>query len=457
MDINNDLIIENIPNIDQFKIIGFKSNSSSQNQKSTQSDMMDYENISSNAIFQISNSSKDSFESMFNNINNIIVDKLITIIIKYHDRGINFDQIEHLIEQPISQLNQTVDDLLNWLIKNQNTSQYIWFLGLFYYYNIGINENGSKAFKLFLKAADNNYSIAQVYLAKCYCDGYGIESNKEFAFNWYQISVENGSIIGQFYLGYCYKFGIGTSKNEKGSINWYQKAANNKNTTAILYLADCYRLGKGIEKNEIKAFEYYKILAEKEIFDAQYQLGNCFYNGIGTKMDKIQAGCWYEKAASNGNIIAKHILKQNFSKKINIIKNKNKEAKLHKSIYFEGLRQIGVNNFTGHNYKKAFSYFQKAAENENKFAQHNLGNCYRLGIGVVKNERKAFELFKQSAEQGYLNAQYRVGYCYDKGIGTDINKVKAFELYKITAEKEHSMAQNILHYYMKTVKVQNKI
>ncbi len=108
-------------------------------------------------------------------------------------------------------------------------------------------------------------------------------------------------------------------------------------------------------------------MAEKEISDAQYQLGNCFYNGIGIEIDKEHALFWYTKAVNNGNIIAKYILKQNYNKKIDIKENKNK---LHKTLYFEGLRQIGVNNYHGigtkQNYNKAILYFQKAAENGNK-------------------------------------------------------------------------------------------
>src|SRR5256885_4869394 len=84
-----------------------------------------------------------------------------------------------------------------------------WFLGLFYYYNIGVEESSIKAFELFSKAAENNYPIAQVYLAKCYYDGYGINCDKNMAFEWYQKSANNGSSIGQFYLGNCYEFGIG--------------------------------------------------------------------------------------------------------------------------------------------------------------------------------------------------------------------------------------------------------
>ena len=128
--------------------------------------------------------------------------------------------------------NRDPNELINWLIRNQDKVQYVWFLGLFYYYGIYMEEDSTKVFELFSKASEENYPIAQVYLAKCYNDGYGTECNKKFAFDLHQKSVENGSIIGQFYLGYCYEFGIGTQQSEKKSFNWYKKGANNGNKTA---------------------------------------------------------------------------------------------------------------------------------------------------------------------------------------------------------------------------------
>ncbi|PKC00788.1 kinase-like protein [Rhizophagus irregularis] len=333
--------------------------------------------IDTNNNSSISLISVDSFDSTFYKT---IVDKLIIVIIKKHDQ---------------------------------------------------VNKDDNKAFELFFKAANENYSIAQVYLAKCYNDGYGTQQNKNLAFNWYQRADT----------------GIGTEKNETKSIEWYQKATKNGNGTAKLYLANCYKLGNGVEKNEIKAFKYYETLAKKGNSDAQHQLGNCFYYGIGTIINKKQAFYWYEKAANNGNIIAKIIFERYYNKKINRIKkDRGTKIKFHKLIYFEGLRRIGINNYFGtgtkQNYEKAFNYFQRAATNGNKFAQYDLGNCFKNGEGVTKDERKAFELYHKSAEQGCKNAQYQLGNCYNEGIGIDINKMNAFELYKIAAERENHIAYN---------------
>jgi len=122
--------------------------------------------------------SKDSFDSTFNKLNNIIVDKLIAVIIKKHDEGYTFNQIQQLINQKILKLNQFTNNLINWLKDNKDISQYSWFLGLFYYYNIGVKGDNAKAFELFSKPADENYSIAQVYLVKCYSILMDMEQDK---------------------------------------------------------------------------------------------------------------------------------------------------------------------------------------------------------------------------------------------------------------------------------------
>ncbi|GET02861.1 kinase-like domain-containing protein [Rhizophagus clarus] len=418
IDINHDLILDDISSMNLSYADDSKSNSSSQDQTTVKSSIIGPETH----LFDV-------------NINNVIIDK----VIKKHNKGFTFEQIKQLIIQQISQLNQSSGNIINWLKNNQDKSEYVWFLGLFYYYNIDYNNDTEEAFELFSKAASNDCSIAQVYLAKCYNDGRGVKQNKNKSFYWYQKAAENKSIVGQVYLGYCYEHGIGIKQNEKKSIYYYKKAADSGNMTAMLYLANCYRLGNGVEKDEIKAFKYYEFLASQKVSDAQYQLGNCYHNGVGTNKNKIQAKFWYERAASDGNIVAKDILKKHYNKQAN--------ENMLQMISFKKMKQFGLNYYgtilTKKHNTKGVHYIQKAAESGYKIAQYKLGNVYKEGEDTEKDERKAFEYYKKSAEQGHVNAKFQLGYCYDKGIGTDINKIKAFELYEAAKEK-NSDAQNYL-------------
>ncbi|GET03244.1 kinase-like domain-containing protein [Rhizophagus clarus] len=99
---------------------------------------------------------------------------------------------------------------------------------------------------------------------------------------------------------------------------------------------------------------------------------------------------------------------------------------------------------TKKDFKKAFYWYEKAANNGNRKAMHNVGRCYINGNGVEKDYNKAFESFKQSAERGNFIGITKLGYCYYEGIGTKIDRQKAFESYQNGANLGDKIAQNNL-------------
>ncbi len=131
----------------------------------------------------------------------ILIDKLIVLLIKTQDEGNNFNEMKNFIDQCIFLSNQKSNDIFEWLKENQIESKYLFFLGFLYFNNINFEEDRTDAFKLFLKAAKNDYPIAQVYLSECYREGIGTEINYNLAFNWMQKAVENESTCGQLNLG----------------------------------------------------------------------------------------------------------------------------------------------------------------------------------------------------------------------------------------------------------------
>src|SRR5687768_9850312 len=70
----------------------------------------------------------------------VFFNELIIFIIKKHDEGIGFDRIKQII---IQQINQSTDEFIKLLTQNQSKPQYIWFLGLFYHYGIGIEKDNN--------------------------------------------------------------------------------------------------------------------------------------------------------------------------------------------------------------------------------------------------------------------------------------------------------------------------
>lgn len=101
--------------------------------------------------------------------------------------------------------------------------------------------------------------------------------------------------------------------------------------------------------------------------------------------------------------------------------------------YIEGL---GVEK----DYKKAFEYLKKAADQGHTMAQNTLGKCY-----FDADYGKAFEYFKRAADQGYAYAQYNLGVCYIEGFGVEkADQRKAIEYWEKAANQGLDTAKEAL-------------
>ncbi|CAI2177404.1 6641_t:CDS:2 [Funneliformis geosporum] len=291
----------------------------------------------------------------------------------------------------------------------------------------------SNGYHLFLKSSEENFSLAQVYLAQCFNDGHGIEQNHDLAFKWYQKAAECESTIGQFYLGNCYEHGIGIKNNLEKAFYWYKKSAKNENQFAQYSLGTFYEIGTSTERDVIKAFEFYNYSANQGYLDAQYKVAYCYDKGIGIEINKEKAFELYEEAADKGNIFAQYNLGERYER-IGIDTNKEKAFELYKDAAEKGDNCAQYNlevKETEQNLEKHFYHIQKAMANENKLAKFSLDLYYDYDNNV-----EAFESYEKSAKYGFINAQFKVAFCCNKGFGTEINKERAFELYKSLAKEK---------------------
>jgi len=78
------------------------------------------------------------------------------------------------------------------------------------------------------------------------------------------------------------------------------------------------------------------------------------------------------------------------------------------------------------NYKEAFHWHQKAAEQGESSAQISLGLFYYDGKGVKQDYKEAVKWFKLAAEQGDTSAQYNLGLAYYQGKGVVVDYKKAY-------------------------------
>ncbi|GBC07528.1 hypothetical protein RclHR1_07510004 [Rhizophagus clarus] len=283
---------------------------------------------------------KLSFEKGFDKI----VDEVNDLIVKSKNKGIEWKLLHEQVIKYFDSHNVNSQEIYNWLLNNQNSSNSIFLLGYHYYFGVGISENNKKAFNLFIDASEQNHILAQHFVGDCYENGYGTIKNEKLAFEYYEKSASKNFTPGQLRIGYCYRNGIGIEKDPKEGFYWYEKAANNGNIIAMYNLGRCYKNGTGVIKCYNKAFELFKKSAEGGYSRGIMKLGYCYFHGVGTQVNK----------------------------------------------------------------KKALELYQKAANLGNKAAQYNLGIMYENGDEITEDKDKAVYWYKKSAKQGYQDAKNKL-------------------------------------------------
>jgi hypothetical protein len=197
--------------------------------------------------------------------------------------------------------NTTLQGIYNWLLNNQNNSNSVFLLGVFYHFGIEINVDLQKAFELYRNAADSDNAPGIISLGYCYQKGIGTSIDYQNAFKLYQKAANLGNARGIHNLGLCYHFGIGTSIDKQKAFELYQKSTNLGNTFGINGLGRCYSEGIGTSIDYQKAFELLYKAAILGNYAAQYNLAVMYEYGKGVKKDTNQAIYWYKKSAEQGN------------------------------------------------------------------------------------------------------------------------------------------------------------
>ena len=96
------------------------------------------------------------------------------------------------------------------------------------------------------------------------------------------------------------------------------------------------------------------------------------------------------------------------------------------SIQGDSTTKMGVRYLLGRGGKqsdeKAFYYFNRAAREDDPFAQNELAYLYAAGKGTARDNTKAFYWYQKAAAHGLASAAYNLSLMYLHGLGTAPNK-----------------------------------
>ncbi|MDP3478837.1 MAG: tetratricopeptide repeat protein [Desulfoprunum sp.] len=176
------------------------------------------------------------------------------------------------------------------------------------------------------KAKEGDWS-AQYHLATIYHAGKGTAINQEKASYWYLKAAQQDVTMAQTRIGARLIEGEGIKKDVGAGIQWLQKAANKNDGLAQLVLASTY-LGefKSGLKNFEKAFYWMLKAAKTGVVPAQFEVSKMYVNGIGTEANYDQGIYWLQKAAEGGNLSAMNVLSGAYSKGLFGLQQDQKKA-----------------------------------------------------------------------------------------------------------------------------------
>ena len=219
---------------------------------------------------------------------------------------------------------------------------------------------------------------------------------------------------------------------------------------------------KGFPRYE-EAYKYLEIASSCNHAGALYMMGNMYYKGfIGNNSDEDNKKAFelLEKAKELGNVAALNVLGLYYLKGIYPVSKDEKKAIEYFSKAADNNYAFSFNNL-GRYYEYtdknlAFSYYLKSASLGESWACNMVGECYRKGYLVEKDESKAFQYYldgtavnhRTMCYYNYYNlANYYIKGMVDIGVVQDVNK--AIEYYKIASDNNIMEASiKLLYYYV---------
>jgi TPR repeat protein len=243
-----------------------------------------------------------------------------------------------------------------------------------------------------LLAAQKGDAEAQFELGRAYYEGEGVAQDYKQAVKWWKKAAEQGLALAQNSLGQAYHDGLGVKQSDIQAIEWWKKAAKQGLPEAGLHLfANKFDQGFGPQKQAIK---WWLKATKQELITAQCYLALAYKKGDGVKKDEKNSLSWLQKAAANTVLETKIEPDLNQAKEEHLIIFLSEEAK-------EGIApaQVVLAHFyqmgTEQDRQQAFSWMEKAAQQQDLIAQYHLGVMYMEGQGVAANLEKASEQFQQ--------------------------------------------------------------
>ncbi|KAH7036647.1 hypothetical protein BKA57DRAFT_475255 [Linnemannia elongata] len=170
-----------------------------------------------------------------------------------------------------------------------------------------LKKDSRAAMDWYLKAAEQEYDLAQYSVGILYYLGEGVQQDYAMAEKWFRkAAAQEGEPVFPYMLGKLYEEGHGTHENPDEAQSWYLKAAARNYIPAQLALGSLLVSGQGgripeKDRNYSGAMDWYLKAAHLGDAQAHYEIGQMFEEGTGVVQDDLKARQWYTQAFARGH------------------------------------------------------------------------------------------------------------------------------------------------------------
>ncbi len=211
---------------------------------------------------------------------------------------------------------------------------------------------------------------------------------------------------------------------------------------AMMELAMAYLNGDGMVQDFEKAAMWMEKLARTGDSEAQFNMGLFCAKGCGVPRDFQQAAMWMNRAAENGDPDARvpATMYEKTAEMLERARTGEAEAQAALAKFYTSLGGSLDQFGPGDDYREAFFWAKKAAEQENPEGIWALALCYEHGRGVEADKEAAVEWYRKGAQLGHAPSQHSLGCYYMRGDVVAQDMEQGFTLFLQSAEQGYGLA-----------------
>ncbi len=305
-------------------------------------------------------------------------------------------------------------------------------LGICYQSGYGTAVDLAKAAEIFRKFKDQNFICYLGTLGQPPTIPQTFEQSMKLLQLW---AKEKKDTQAQYFMGRRYLEGWDAPRNPETAVTWFKKAAKAEHAAAYCELGLIYENSPAMlsrdstfQEAQREAVKCYKKSSELGNIDGSANYANMLVRGDGVARDVEKAEALNRQCLqiAPNHFRAHHNLAVICEEKLTAARAKHDSA--------------AADEFR----REMLEHYEKAFQLKFSYAARNLGNLYYDGKLITQDFRRAYSYYEKAAEWGMQGMQFKIGHMHEFGQGVPVTHAEAAYHYRLAALEGNVDATKIL-------------